>query len=184
MQQRTAGPFDSCPDGHKEFGMDSDKKMCILGVGNLLLRDEGFGVRAMEWLRDHYEWPDFVDFVDGGTQGRVLMTVLMDYERLVVLDIVRGQGEPGTVYLLENEDMRKSVSFCDSTHDTDFVDLLCTCDLLGKRPETIVIGFEPFDFASLEPELTDEARRLLPDFCRKAVREMKQRGWVNPQERD
>lgn len=164
--------------------MDSDKKMCILGVGNLLLRDEGFGVRAMEWLRDHYEWPGFVDFVDGGTQGRVLMTVLMDYERLVVLDIVRGQGEPGTVYLLENEDMRKSVSFCDSTHDTDFVDLLCTCDLLGKRPETIVIGFEPFDFASLEPELTDEARRLLPDFCRKAVREMKQRGWVNPQERD
>ena len=103
--------------------MDSDKKMCILGVGNLLLRDEGFGVRAMEWLRDHYIWPDSVDFVDGGTQGRALMTVLMDYERLVVLDIVRGQGEPGTVcrgmpsvrmYPLREETIY-SISWCRTT---------------------------------------------------------------------
>lgn len=99
-------------------------RMCVLGVGNLLMRDEGFGVRAMEYLRDHYQWPDNVDFVDGGTLGHGLMPLLQDYDRVVVLDIVTAQGEPGTVYLLENEDMRKALSFHDSTHDTDFVDLL------------------------------------------------------------
>ena len=51
-------------------------RMCVLGVGNLLMRDEGFGVRAMEYLRDHYQWPDNVDFVDGGTLGHGLMPLL------------------------------------------------------------------------------------------------------------
>lgn len=159
-------------------------RMCVLGVGNLLMRDEGFGVRAMEYLRDHYQWPDNVDFVDGGTLGHGLMPLLQDYDRVVVLDIVTAQGEPGTVYLLENEDMRKALSFHDSTHDTDFVDLLQTCDLMGCRPECFVIGLEPFDFRSMDAELTDEAKKVLPTFCRKAVLEILRRGWANAKVRD
>ncbi len=163
--------------------MTDSERLCILGVGNIILTDEGFGVRAMEWMREHWFWPENVDFVDGGTMGRSLMTVLLDYRRIVVLDIVRGQCAPGTVYLLENEDMRKSVSFHDSTHDTDFVDLLCTCDLLGGRPEAFLVGFEPFSFNRLDPSLTPQARSLLPEFCRKAVAEIRRRGWCDPVER-
>ncbi|MDO5537805.1 MAG: HyaD/HybD family hydrogenase maturation endopeptidase [Desulfovibrionaceae bacterium] len=163
--------------------MAQNDRLCVLGVGNIILGDEGFGVRAMEWLRDHYDWPDDVDFIDGGTQGRVLMTILLDYRRVVVLDIVRGQCEPGTVYLLENEDMRKSCSFHDSTHDTDFVDLLCTCDLLGGRPEAFLVGFEPYRFDELMTELTPEAQAGLPEFCRKAAAEIRRRGWSDPVEK-
>ncbi len=152
--------------------------LCVLGVGNLLLSDEGFGVRAMERLRDAYVWKTPIDFVDGGTLGRGLMPLLMDYGRVAVLDIVRGQERPGTVYLLENEDMRKSVSFHDSTHDTDLVDLLSTCDLLGGRPGAFLVGLEPFDYASLNPELTKEAQALLPLFCAKAAAELVRRGWA------
>ncbi len=159
--------------------MSSDGKLCILGVGNLLMRDEGFGVRAMEYMRDHYVWPESVDFVDGGTLGHGLMPLLQDYARIVVLDIVTAQGEPGTVYLLENDDMRKALSFHDSTHDTDFVDLLQTCDLMGCRPDCFVVGMEPFDYTSMVPELTPEAQQLLPAFCRKACIEILRRGWAN-----
>lgn len=161
---------------------DSDR-LCILGVGNIILGDEGFGVRAMEYLRDNYDWPANVDFVDGGTMGRSLMTILLDYSRVMVLDIVRGQCEPGTVYLLENEDMRKSASFHDSTHDTDFVDLLSTCDLLGGRPEAFLVGFEPWKFDELDPELTPGAKAALPHYCRKAAAELRRRGWSDPQEK-
>ena len=125
-----------------------------------------------------------VDFVDGGTLGHGLMPLLQDYDRVVVLDIVTAQGEPGTVYLLENEDMRKALSFHDSTHDTDFVDLLQTCDLMGCRPECFVIGLEPFDFRSMDAELTDEAKKVLPAFCRKAVLEILRRGWANAKVKD
>ena len=133
---------------------DMSGRVCVLGVGNTLLGDEGFGVRAMEYLRDNYVWPGNVDFVDGGTQGMGLMPLLVDYDKVAVLDIVHGQGKPGTVYLLENEDMRKAVSFHDSAHETDFVDLLMKCDLMGCRPETFVVGFEPYDYSrmNLDPK--------------------------------
>lgn len=161
--------------------MAQNDRLCILGVGNTLLTDEGFGVRAMEYLRDKYTWPeDTVDFVDGGTQGLALMPLLMDYKKIVVLDIVRGQAAPGSIYLLENDDMRKSLSFHDSTHDTDFVDLLGTCELLGSRPEAFVVGLEPFDFTSMHITLTPEAEAKLPEFCAKAVQVMKQKGFANP----
>ena len=69
---------------------DMSGRVCVLGVGNTLLGDEGFGVRAMEYLRDNYVWPGNVDFVDGGTQGMGLMPLLVDYDKVAVLDIVHG----------------------------------------------------------------------------------------------
>ena len=90
------------------------KRILIMGVGNILLTDEGFGVRAVEHLQANYAWPENVRLLDGGTQGLMLMTELMDCETLVVLDVVLGPEKPGTVYLLEGEDLRKSLSFRDS----------------------------------------------------------------------
>jgi len=160
--------------------MPLDKSLCILGVGNTLLTDEAFGVRAMEYLRDNWTWADGVDFMDGGTLGMGLMPLLLDYSRVVVLDIVRGQCAPGTVYLLENEDMRKSASFHDSTHETDFVDLLMRCELMGRRPEAFVVGFEPFEFGGMSLEMTPGAMAGLAVFCEKAAAEIARRGWASP----
>ena len=56
----------------------SDQKVLILGVGNILLTDEGFGVRAAAYLEEHYRWPENVTLMDGGTQGLMLMSELMD----------------------------------------------------------------------------------------------------------
>ena len=56
----------------------SDQKVLILGVGNILLTDEGFGVRAAAYLEEHYRWPGNVTLMDGGTQGLMLMSELMD----------------------------------------------------------------------------------------------------------
>ena len=152
-----------------------------LPLGSMkLLGDEGFGVRAMEYLRDNYVWPGNVDFVDGGTQGMGLMPLLVDYDKVAVLDIVHGQGKPGTVYLLENEDMRKAVSFHDSAHETDFVDLLMKCDLMGCRPETFVVGFEPYDYSRMNLDLTPEAGAALPAFCDKAAKVIRERGFASP----
>ena len=97
----------------------SDQKVLILGVGNILLTDEGFGVRAAAYLEEHYRWPDNVTLMDGGTQGLMLMSELMDCDFLVVLDVVLGPREPGTIYRLEGENLRQSLSFRDSMHQTD-----------------------------------------------------------------
>ncbi|MDR1777185.1 MAG: HyaD/HybD family hydrogenase maturation endopeptidase [Desulfovibrio sp.] len=156
--------------------MQENPKILILGVGNILLSDEGFGVRAVECLQKRHVWPSTVRLLDGGTQGLMLMPELQECDLLVVLDVALGGGTPGTVYLLEGEDLRKSFSFRDSMHQTDLLDTLIACELAGHRPQAIVIGMEPFDYKSMSVDLTPQAEERLPEFCRKVVEELGRRG--------
>ena len=151
-------------------------RVLVLGVGNILLSDEGFGVAAVNRLERDYAWPDNVRLLDGGTLGLFLMPDIMDADLLVVLDVVLGPGAPGTVYLLEGEDLRKSLSFRDSTHQTDLVDTLISCGLAGHRPDAVIIGIQPGDCRTLSPELTPELEARLPEFCVKVVEELARRG--------
>jgi hydrogenase maturation protease len=115
----------------------------------------------------------------------MLMPVMQECDVLVVLDVVLGGEIPGTVYLLEGENLRKSLSFRDSMHQTDLADTLITCELAGRRPQTIVIGFEPFDYKTVSVELTAEAAARLPGFCAKVVAELARRGiTARPRDRE
>lgn len=156
----------------------NDKRILILGVGNILLTDEGFGVRAVEYLEAHYRWPAHVRLMDGGTQGLMLMPELQECDFLVVLDVVLGPEAPGTVYLLEGEDLRKSLSFRDSMHQTDLVDTLIYCDLAGHRPDAVVIGMEPADYHTMEIGLTPICQARLPELAEKVVEELRARGVI------
>lgn len=151
-------------------------RILIMGVGNILLTDEGFGVRAVEYLQTKYAWPENVRLVDRGTQGLMLMTELMDCETLVVLDVVLGPEKPGTVYLLEGEDLRKSLSFRDSMHQTDLVDTLVTCSMAGHEVKALVFGLQPFDYHTMHVGLTPQAQALVPEFCAKVVDALRERG--------
>ncbi len=140
------------------------QKILILGVGNILFTDEGIGVRALEWLRDHARFPENVTLLDGGTLGVGLMDALLDCDRVYVLDAVLGGKEPGTVYRLTDENLRKSLSFRDSLHQTDLVDTLIYCDLLGHRPEGVVYGMEPKDYNTMELKLSPVCEQKLPEL--------------------
>ncbi len=141
------------------------KKILVLGVGNILYTDEGIGVRALELVRERWEFPENVTLVDGGTLGMGLMDALTSCDMVFVLDAVLGGGEAGAIYRLTGDDLRKSVSFRDSMHQTDLVDTLIFCELIGKRPEAVVLGMEPEDYRSMGTELTPTARKRLPLLC-------------------
>ena len=129
--------------------MSDEKKILVLGVGNILFTDEGVGVRVVEELINNYEFTENVSLMDGGTLGSKLMAPIMDADFLIVVDAVLGGDEPGSVYKLRGDDLRSSLAFKNSLHDTDLVDTLAQCELLGNRPESIVIGIEPFDFKTM-----------------------------------
>lgn len=159
------------------------KRILILGVGNELLTDEGFGVRALEYLQAQYIWPDNVHLMDGGTLGVMLMTELMACDLLVVLDVVDGKETPGTVYLLEGEDLRQILSFKNSMHQLDLPDTLVTCRMAGHAVEAMVFGMQPFDMQSTHYGLTQEAQNKLPSFCHTVVETLRQRGIVEASSR-
>lgn len=137
---------------------DQTKRILVLGVGNILFTDEGIGVRAVQEIERLYDVSDNVTLMDGGTLGTRLMDPILGCEMLIVIDAVLGDGEAGSIYRLTGDDLRKSLAFKDSMHDTDLVDTLIMCEIVGNRPEAVIIGMEPLDFHTMAIELSPIAK--------------------------
>lgn len=75
----------------------SEQRVVVMGLGNLLWADEGFGVRVAERLYAHYHWPEDVEIVDGGTQGLNLLGYVESASHLLILDAIDYGLEPGTL---------------------------------------------------------------------------------------
>jgi hydrogenase maturation protease len=135
-------------------GQNPGKRILVLGVGNILFTDEGVGVRVIEHLERMYEFSGNVTLYDGGTLGMRLMQPILESELLIVVDAVLGDGPPGTLYRLTGEGLRQSLAFKNSLHQTDLVDTLIYCELLGNRPDAVVVGIEPQDFRSMSVSLS------------------------------
>ena len=154
------------------------EQVLVLGVGNILFSDEAIGVRTVEHLQQCASLPGNVELMDGGTLGIRLMDAIMGCDLLIVVDGVLGGGEPGTLYRLEGEGLRESMSFRDSMHQTDLVDTLIYCDLAGHRPDAVVIGMEPADYHTMEIGLTPICQARLPELAEKVVEELRARGVI------
>ncbi|MDL2279358.1 HyaD/HybD family hydrogenase maturation endopeptidase [Desulfovibrio sp. OttesenSCG-928-G11] len=154
----------------------SAKKILLLGVGNILYKDEGLGVYAVQHLEANYSFPDHVTVMDGGVMGKMLMNVLIDHDFVIVADAVLGGGAPGSVYRLLGEGLRKSLGFRDSQHDVDLVDTLISCELIGKRPDVVVIGMEPGGYLTLGTEMTEACAAAFPKFLGHILEELEAAG--------
>lgn len=126
------------------------EKVLVLGIGNILMKDEGVGCRVVEELYARYEFPDNVDLDDSGTMGMTILNLLRQYDFVLVVDAVDGTGHPGgTVVRLDPEDIAPN-QVMHSLHDTRFVDVLKAAELIGVMPEGHVVGIQVEDMAPEE----------------------------------
>lgn len=127
-----------------EPGGDDGAEVLVLGIGNLLWADEGFGPRAVAALGDLGPFPAGVDLVDGGTQGLYLMPMVRAARRLLVLDAVDFGRPPGELVILRDGEIPKMMSAKRlSLHQTTFMDVLAAVELLGGGPgEMVVVGVQ------------------------------------------
>lgn len=123
----------------------SHQPVTILGIGNLLWADEGFGVRAIEALNRDYEFAHNVRLIDGGTQGIYLVQHVQYAEILVVFDAVDYGLPPGTLKCVEGEDVPNFMGAKKmSLHQTGFQEVLAMARLLGGYPRRLLlIGVQP-----------------------------------------
>ena len=155
----------------------------ILGVGNVILRDEGFGVRVAEYLDAHYEFPENVQIVDGGTLGIELTQYITGTNRLLVIDSINGGAEPGTLFRFHNDAVMDHFQEKVSAHEVGIQDVLALLTVTGhKIPEVIVIGAQPYDLEA-GVELSDGMQKLLPQVAAQALDELKAWG-IEPQEKE
>lgn len=152
----------------------------VLGVGNILFTDEGLGVRAVEHLQRHARLPGHIRLLDGGTLGMRLMPAILECDVLLVLDAVLGHSPPGSLYRLEGAHLRDSLSFKDSMHQTDLLDVLTLCEITGHRPDTVVLGMQPDDVRTLHHGLTPAVDARIPALAEAALHELRARNLIDP----
>jgi hydrogenase maturation protease len=139
-------------------GEPLSSEIMVLGIGNILYSDEGFGVQVVEKMQRLYEFSDNVLFVDGGVLGVNLLGVISQPKHLIVVDTVRNKGNPGDLYRLEGEAIPERIRAKNSLHQVDFLEALTLCEALNRVPQTVIIGVEPEDIETQSLELTPPIR--------------------------
>ena len=105
----------------------------VLGIGNILLTDEGFGVRVIEKLYEQYEFPENVSILDGGVLGINLLGFIAQAQHLIVVDAVKNKQPPGTLYRLEKHELPERILLKNSLHQTDFLETLTLCQQVSRE---------------------------------------------------
>ena len=120
------------------------KKQLVLGVGNLLLTDEGIGIHAVQRLYEAQTLPESVEIVDGGTAGLALLYYLEGVDQLVIIDAVETGGKPGTIVRLAGDRIPVYMSLKVSPHEITLPDFLAAAKLRDLYPKEVVVwGMQP-----------------------------------------
>ena len=156
-----------CPESKKNQPLkDSGQSflnVLVLGIGNILLSDEGAGVRAVEELQRRYDCPDSVEIVDGGTVGFELLPYFEDRSHILILDAVNTGNKPGTIVRIDDPPafLQKKIS----PHQIGLADVMGIAIITDNMPQNIALfGIEPKDLSTslnLSTEVAQNLSRLI-----------------------
>lgn len=138
------------------------KRTVIIGVGNLLLGDEGIGIHVVEELSKR-NLPANVEVIDGGTGGVALLSLMEGANKVIIVDAVLGGNSPGKIYVLDAERLMKGVVKFISLHEMDLLSTLMIGRELSKLPpELILVGVEPKNYQEYNMDLSPEVEAVIP----------------------
>jgi len=143
----------------------------VLGVGNILLRDEGIGVRVIEQMQK-MRLPDDVELVDGGTAGADLLDLLAERRKIIVIDAVQADCEPGTVLRFTTDDLVQPDGTGMSLHELGLGEALTMTRQLGCEPKDVVVfGIKPKNI-ECGLELSEEVAASVPRVVKLVLAEI------------
>ena len=139
-------------------------RIVILGIGNILLTDEGVGVRVVEALAARGGLPPGVELIDGGTCGMEMLEQLENLDGLIVVDCVRCNQPPATPVLLKGDDVPVFFKTKLSPHQVSLSDVLASLEFTGRAPrKTVIVGMQPVSMG-LGLDLSPEVAARLPEL--------------------
>ena len=150
----------------------------VLGIGNMIMTDDGIGVRVVQLLADRFRLPPGVRLVDGGTLGLDLLPKLEGVSRLLVVDAVETGNAPGTLVRLSGDDVPFALETKVSPHQMGLKDLLAVASLLGHLPgELVLLGIQP-EVIELGTDLSPSVEAQLEPLVGNVVNELAQWGLI------
>ncbi len=156
--------------------MIEEPTVTVLGLGNILLTDEGIGVHTVNAFQKRFALPPFVEVVDGGSAGLDLIPFIEGREKVLMVDAVNFDREPGYIDVLENEGIPARITEKASMHHLGLLDVLSIVKLSGNFPkELCLIGIQPKRLElglDMTPEICDKQEQLIERIAEK-LREWK-----------
>lgn len=152
-------------------------KDIVVGVGNVLFKDEGIGVFACEYIKQNYEFDKELEIIDGGTLGFKLMTYFQDYDNVIILDTVSIESEIGEIYKLPSDVLLGLGSYRKTAHEVEIVEMLEIVSLLENHAEVTIIGIIPEDIESVEIGLTKKMEEKFLEYIMQILKHIESLGY-------
>lgn len=149
------------------------KKNIVIGVGNMLFKDEGIGIYASEYIRQNYEFDDKeLEVIDGGTLGFKLMTYFQEYDNVIILDTVSIEDEIGGIYRLPSDVLLGLGTYRKTAHEVEIVEMLEIVSVLDSHANVTIIGIIPADIETVEIGLTKAMEDKFEEFVLNGIKEI------------
>jgi|WetSurMetagenome_2_1015567.scaffolds.fasta_scaffold01084_6 hydrogenase maturation protease len=145
------------------------KPVLILGLGNLLRTDDGVGVHAVNLLIESKKLPDHVEVIDAGTSGTDLPALIAGRKKVVVLDALETDAEPGSIFRFPASNLSSANENKWSLHEAGIASALKAIEILGERPDVEVIGIVAHDAKSMGTEPTPKVKAAIPQAAAVAL---------------
>lgn len=134
--------------------------VCVIGVGNILMQDEGVGPKVAEILRRDYNFEPNIEIIDGGTLGLDLLTYIEKHKKIIIIDVVDFGKKPGFIKILKGDEIPPYLKTKLSVHHVGVQDLIEVARLMGYIPEELVL-------VGIQPESIDLGLDLTPTVAGK-----------------
>ena len=145
------------------------KKVLILGVGNILQKDDGIGVHIVQYIQDqHIPLPDNVEVVDGGTAGYDLIPIIQGHDKVIIVDALKVEDRPGSIYRFSAEHLAAQENTF-SMHDIGIRGIIDSLKIMGEQPSIEIIGIVPEDIATLDIGISDSVKGSIPQAVKQII---------------
>ncbi len=156
----------------------------ILGLGNILLADEGFGVHFIGWFSERYHLPDGVEALDGGTLGYTLLDKVGNCQHLIVVDVIKLEDGAGSMYRFTREALELRMPPPTSAHEVVFLDVILKAELIEEAPDDVIfLCIVPEDYGDTRLEITATLKGKFPAMEKLLLKELELHGIV-PERKD
>lgn len=142
--------------------MKQKKSTLVLGIGNILRKDDGVGVHIIQYMQNNtIILPKDIELIDGGIAGFDLVSYMMEYDRIIIVDALKVQDKPGSIYRFDAKYLNAQSPNV-SLHELGIAEVLKVLKIQGKNPDVEVIGIVPENIEELDISLSQPVAESVP----------------------